>query len=58
MKSVAITLDERELMRLEAILMDRDEKDALLFLKEVVIGKVREEGSSALDPKKGTGLKI
>ena len=58
MKSVAITLDERERMRLEAILMDRDEKDALLFLKEVVIGKVREKGSSALDPKKGTGLKI
>jgi hypothetical protein len=57
MKSVAITLDERELMRLEAILMDRDEKDALLFLK-VVMGKVRERGSSALDPKKGTGLKV
>jgi hypothetical protein len=58
MKSVAISLDEREMMRLEAILMDRDEKEALLFLKEVVIAKVREQGSSALDPKKGTGLKI
>ncbi|HVO84688.1 MAG TPA: hypothetical protein VMU60_09705 [Syntrophobacteria bacterium] len=58
MKSVAITLGERELMRLEAILMDRDERDALLFLKEVVMAKVREKGSSALDPKKGTGLKV
>jgi hypothetical protein len=58
MKSVAITLDEKELMRLEAIVMDRDEKDALLFLKEIVIAKVREKGSSVLDPKKGTGLKI
>ena len=58
MKSVAITLDERELMRLEAILMDRDDRDAFLFLKEVVMAKVREKGSSALDPKKGTGLKV
>ena len=58
MKSVAIILDERELMRLEAVLMDRDEKDALAFLREVVMPKVREKVATALDPRKGTGIKF
>jgi hypothetical protein len=54
----AINLDEREVMRMEAILMDKDERDALAFLKQVIMPKVREKGSSALDPGKGTGIKL
>jgi hypothetical protein len=56
MKGVVIELDQREIMRMEAILMDKDEKDALAFIREVLMPKVRAKGSRELDPHKGTGM--
>ena len=41
-QSVVITLGAEDLQELERILMDRDEKDALRFLRERVEKKVRE----------------
>jgi hypothetical protein len=57
-KTIAISLGEKDVMRMEAILMDGDEKDALDFIKQVIMPRVREKGSSALDPRKGTGIKL
>jgi hypothetical protein len=51
-----IELDDQEVMRIEAILMDEDQADALLFLKEVVKPKLRSKGSSSLDSSKSTGI--
>ncbi len=51
-----LSFSEEELMRLEAIFMDKDKEEALRFLLEVIKPKVRAKGSSALDPKKGTGI--
>lgn len=45
-KTVTITLSERELLDLEAILVDEDQTEALRFLREVIKRKVTlaEEG--------------
>jgi hypothetical protein len=56
MATVVIELDDLEVMRIEAILMDEDPKDALLFLREVIKPKLRAKGSSALDRHKTTGI--
>jgi len=40
MPNVTVTLDDLEQMRLEEVLMDRDEKGALEFLKRVVKRKI------------------
>jgi hypothetical protein len=39
-RKTAIALDEEELIELERIIIDRDEKDALIFLKESVYHKI------------------
>jgi len=41
-QKTVITLDAEDLQELERILMDRDEKDALRFLRERIDKKVRE----------------
>lgn len=41
-QTIVITLDAADLQELERILMDRDEKDALRFLRERIEKKVRE----------------
>ena len=41
-QNVVITLDAGDLQELERNLLDRDEKDALTFLRECVEKKVRE----------------
>ncbi len=51
-----LSFSEEELMRLEAIFMDKDKEEALRFLLEVIKPKLRAKGSSALDFKKGTGM--
>ena len=51
-----VSLNDEELMRLEAIFMDKDKEEALRFLVEVIKPKVRAKGSSVLDWKKGTGM--
>ena len=39
-RKTAISLEEEELLELERIIIDRDEKEALLFLKKSVYNKV------------------
>ena len=39
-RKTAIALDEEELLELERITVDRDEKEALVFLKNSVYDKV------------------
>ena len=56
MERMTLSFNEEELMRLEAIFMDRDREEALPFLLEVIKPKVRAKGCSALDLKKGTGI--
>ena len=56
MNKTIIVLNDQEVMRIEAILMDSDQHDALVFLKEVLKPKLRAKGSSALDSTKSTGI--
>lgn len=56
MSKQVIELSDQEVVRIESILMDSDEKEALLFLKEVLRPKLRAKGSTALDSAKGTGI--
>ena len=41
-RKTAIALEEEELLELETIMTDCDEKDALLFLKKSVYNKVAD----------------
>ncbi len=56
MNKTIIELNDQEVMRVEAILMDEDAADALLFLKEVMKPKLRAKGSRTLDSSKSTGI--
>jgi len=56
MSKTVIELDDQEVMRIEAILMDEDGADALLFLKEVMKRKLRSKGFSKSDSSKSTGI--
>ena len=56
MEKTIIALSEKEMMRLEAILMDADKADALCFLKEVIKPKLRAKGTASLDWTKSTGI--
>lgn len=47
----AIQLTEEEIQRMEAILLDRDEEEALRFLKDVIKEKLRVTGTRACGPK-------
>jgi hypothetical protein len=47
----AIKLDEQEIQRMEAILLDRDKEEALRFLKDVINGKLRVTATRACGPK-------
>ncbi len=58
MKAVIITLQPDEVLRLETILMDRDEKEAFNFLKGVLKPKIRAQGNRELDSQKGTGVPL
>jgi len=39
-KKTTVTLDEQEMMALEQIIVDRDEKEALKFLKKAIYDKI------------------
>jgi hypothetical protein len=39
-RKTAVTLDEEEMMALEQIIVDRDEKEALKFLKKAIYDKI------------------
>ncbi len=56
METITLSFTEEEMMRLEAIFMDKDKEEALRFLLEVMKPKIRARGSRALDSKKGTGM--
>ena len=56
MNKTVIELDEQEVMRFEAVLMDEDAADALLFLKQVIRPKLRSKSAGGLDPAKSTGI--
>ena len=56
MEVTALGFTEEEMMRLEAILMDKDKEEALRFLLELIKPKIRAKGSRALVSKKGTGI--
>ena len=56
MGNAIIELSEKETMRLEAILLDADQADALRFLKEVIKPKLRARQVAALDRSKSTGI--
>ena len=56
MGNIIIDLSEKEVMRLEAILLDADQADALNFLKEVIKPKLRARQVAALDRSKSTGI--
>ena len=52
-EQVTITLTAQELMDLEGILMDRDQEEALRFLKECIKGKVEAARKLRLKPPLG-----
>jgi hypothetical protein len=58
MKPVTITLQADEVLRLEAILMDKDKEEAFDFLKTVLRPKIRAQGNRGLDRQKGTGVPL
>jgi len=56
MGNIIIELGKKEVMRLEGILLDADQADALSFLKEVIKPKLRARQVAALDRGKSTGI--
>ena len=56
MGNAIIKLSEKEMIRLEAILLDADQDDALSFLKEVIKPKLRAKQMASLDRNKSTGI--
>ena len=56
MGNAIIKLSEKEMIRLEAILLDADQADALSFLKEVIKPKLRAKQMASLDRNKSTGI--
>ena len=56
MPKTILEISDEEKMRIEAILMDDDAAEALLFIKQVIRPKIRAQGSKALDRGKSTGV--
>jgi hypothetical protein len=56
MGKAIIELSDKEVIRLEAILLDADQADALSFLKEVIKPKLRARQIAPLDRNKSTGI--
>jgi len=54
-KRTAISLDEKELLELERIITDSDEKGALLFLKKAVYDKIVHSQQGKLQSHLDTG---
>ena len=48
LKKTVIALDEKELMKLEEIIIDQDEAEALKFLKRAVYNKIAQGQQSRL----------
>ena len=56
MEKVIIELRDEEVIRLEAIILDADQTEALRFLKEVIKPKLRARQIASLDRSKSTGI--
>ncbi|MFH1138375.1 MAG: hypothetical protein V1816_20060 [Pseudomonadota bacterium] len=56
MSGVIIELSPQEVQRLEAILLDDDQEDALDFIRRVLKPKLRAKTNPALDSGLGTGV--
>jgi hypothetical protein len=54
-RKTAIALEEEELLELEQIMVDRDEKEALIFLKKSVYDKVAHSQRGKLKSHLDTG---
>jgi len=54
-RKAAIALDEKELLELEHIMIDRDEKEALIFLKKSVYEKLARSQQGRLKCHLDTG---
>lgn len=50
MNALVVTLEERDLVELQAILIDRDAEAALKFIEERVAPKLPTAGASLCDP--------
>ena len=55
-RRAAIALDEEELLELERVITDRDEKEALRFLKKAVYDKVARSQQGKLKSHLDTGV--
>ena len=56
MAKIVLDFSDKDIMRIEAILMDNDAEEALRFLKEAIKPKIRAKGSTNLDAGKSTGI--
>jgi hypothetical protein len=56
MSKIVLDFVDEDLMRIEAILLDNDAREALRFLKEVIKPKIRAKGSKELDTGKSIGM--
>jgi len=54
-RRTAIALDEEELLELERVITDRDEKEALRFLKKAVYDKITRSQQGKLKSHLDTG---
>lgn len=57
MSEVVISLNEQEVMLLEAIVMDKDKDEAFKFCKDVVRAKIKSQGSTELRSDKPMGTR-
>jgi len=46
----AVSFDEEEMIELEQIIIDRDEKEALRFLRKSIYGKIARSQRGTLQP--------
>ena len=49
MSKIVVTLEEKDLLDLQEVLLDEDEKAALAFLKERIASKIPDKGTRACD---------
>ena len=56
MGKVMLSLNDKEKMDLEAIIVDRDRDEALRFILKVLEPKLRAKGKGAPDTKRGMGI--
>jgi hypothetical protein len=56
MEKAVVTLNEREVLELKAILMDEDGKEALAFLKGKVLAPILRKENSRMDVEGRTHL--